>query len=326
MLRKWLSQADVKITIEPVNPVLIKSGHATMDGADMVPVVTFKNGENVYYFPGTSLKGVLRSHLERIARTLLPRSVCLPYYGPKSDLTVPVASEQNAYGCGFRSQGGRGEDTSATAYADSCAACRLFGSLKFGGRFSIGDAYPLPEHQPSLESRNGVGIDRVTGGTVSGVLFDLQVLVGGKFEATIRLTNFELWQLAALNLLLADLADEMISIGSGRSRGLGRVKADVTSYCLTYVQPVNHLAGLYELATEEERQAYHLFDWMPDASIALLNAQSRGLRQQYDLRPTWASQEMQALTPAFEAFLQWHGGPQGDVTAPESPENHGDTS
>lgn len=326
MLRKWLSQADVKITIEPVNPVLIKSGHATMDGADMVPVVTFKNGENVYYFPGTSLKGVLRSHLERIARTLHPGSVCLPYYGPKSDLTVPVASEQNAYGCGFRSQGGRGEDTSATAYADSCAACRLFGSLKFGGRFSIGDAYPLPEHQPSLESRNGVGIDRVTGGTVSGVLFDLQVLVGGKFEATIRLTNFELWQLAALNLLLADLADEMISIGSGRSRGLGRVKADVTSYCLTYVQPVNHLAGLYELATEEERQAYHLFDWMPDASIALLNAQSRGLRQQYDLCPTWASQEMQALTPAFEAFLQWHGGPQGDVTAPESPENHGDTS
>ena len=326
MLRKWLSQADVKITIEPVNPVLIKSGHATMDGADMVPVVTFKNGENVYYFPGTSLKGVLRSHLERIARTLHPGSVCLPYYGPKSDLTVPVASEQNAYGCGFRSQGGRGEDTSATAYADSCAACRLFGSLKFGGRFSIGDAYPLPEHQPSLESRNGVGIDRVTGGTVSGVLFDLQVLVGGKFEATVRLTNFELWQLAVLNLLLADLADEMISIGSGRSRGLGRVKADVTSYCLTYVQPVNHLAGLYELATEEERQAYHLFDWMPDASIALLNAQSRGLRQQYDLRPTWASQEMQVLTPAFEAFLQWHGGPQGDVTAPESPENHGDTS
>lgn len=326
MLRKWLSQADVKITIEPVNPVLIKSGYATMDGADMVPVVTFKDGENVYYFPGTSLKGVLRSHLERIARTLQPGSVCLPYYGPKSDITIPVASEQNAYGCGYRSQGGRGEDTSATAYADSCAACRLFGSLKFGGRFSIGDAYPLPEHSPSLESRNGVGIDRVTGGTVPGVLFDLQVLVGGKFEATVRLTNFEIWQLAALNLLLTDLADELISIGSGRSRGLGRVKADVTSYRLTYVQPVNRLEGLYELATEEEQQAYHLFEWMPDAAIALPNAQAQGLRQQYDLSATWDSPEMQTLTPAFEAFLQWHGGPRGDVTAPESRGNDGDSS
>lgn len=326
MLRKWLSQADVKITIEPVNPVLIKSGYATMDGADMVPVVTFKDGANVYYFPGTSLKGVLRSHLERIARTLRPRSVCLPYYGPKSNITVPVPEEQNAYGCGFRSQEGRGKDTSATAYADSCAACRLFGSLKFGGRFSIGDAYPLPEHQPSLESRNGVGIDRVTGGTVRGVLFDLQVLVGGKFEATIRLTNFELWQLAVLNLLIADLADEMISIGSGRSRGLGRVKADVTSYCLTYVSPVNHLAGLYEFATPAERKAYRLSDWMPSVPIELPGAQTRGIREQYDLSTTWSAPEMQTLTPAFEAFLQWHGGPQGDITTSESPENDGGSS
>ena len=134
-----------------------------------------------------------------------------------------------------------------------------------------------------LESRNGVGIDRFTGGTVPGVLFDLQVLVGGKFEANLRLTNFELWQLAALNLLLADLADEMISIGSGRSRGLGRVRADVTSYSLTYVQPITSLVGLYQLATSEEQQNYHLHDWTPNTPIDLPTAQPRGLRQQYDL-------------------------------------------
>ena len=52
MLRKWLSQADVKITLEPVDPVLIKSGYATIDGEDMVPVSTFKDGKRVYYFPG----------------------------------------------------------------------------------------------------------------------------------------------------------------------------------------------------------------------------------------------------------------------------------
>jgi CRISPR/Cas system CSM-associated protein Csm3 (group 7 of RAMP superfamily) len=75
MLRKWLCRADVKITIEPSDPVLIKSGYATMDGADMVPVSTFRNGKPVYYFPGSSFKGVLRSHLERIARTLQPGKV-----------------------------------------------------------------------------------------------------------------------------------------------------------------------------------------------------------------------------------------------------------
>lgn len=307
MLRKWLCQADVKITIEPIDPVLIKSGHATMDGADMVPVSTFRDGKSIYYFPGTSLKGVLRSHLERIARTLQQGSVCIPYYDPKKSIPIPVESEKQSYGCGFVSRDSQTGDTTSAAYADSCAACRLFGSLKFGGRFSIGDAYPKQDHEPMLESRNGVGIDRFTGGTVPGVLFDLQVMVGGKFEASLRLTNFELWQLAALNLLLADLADEMISIGSGRSRGLGRVRANVTSYSLAYIQPVISLMGLYQLATPEEQQNYHLHDWTPDAPIDLPTAQPRGLRQQYDLSADW-SQLVQPLAPAFEAFLQWHDG------------------
>ena len=314
MLRKWLCQADVKIAIEPVDPVLIKSGYATMDGADMVPVSTFKDGKRIYYFPGTSLKGVLRSHLERIARTLKQGSVCLPYYGPKKkNIAIPVAEEKNSHSCGYRSRDGKDDEPASVAYADSCAACRLFGSLKFGGRFSIGDAYPLDGHGPTLESRNGVGIDRFTGGTVPRVLFDLQVLVGGKFEASLRLTNFELWQLAALNLLLVDLKDEMITIGSGRSRGLGRVRSTVTSYRLTYVRTVEHLVGLCQLATSQEQHAYSLHGWTPPTPIDLPDAQSHGLRQQYDLKDDW-SQTLQTLTPAFESFLQWHGGPQGAVT------------
>jgi CRISPR-associated RAMP protein (TIGR02581 family) len=316
MLRKWLCQADIKIIIEPVDPVLIKSGYATMDGTDMVPVSTFKDGKSVYYFPGTSLKGVLRSHLERIARTLHPGSVCIPYYDdPKKRDIIPVVAEQDSHGCGFRSRGGKGRDTSSDAYADSCAICRLFGSLKFGGRFSIGDAYPLPNHAAKLESRNGVGIDRFTGGTVPGVLFDLQVLVGGKFEANLRLINFEIWQLAALNLLLLDMADEMITIGSGRSRGLGRVRVLVDSYCLTYVTGVNHLTGLYQLTTPQEQQDYCLHNWKLPNPIALPTAEVRGLRQCYDLSADWRTQ-LEPLIPAFADFLNWHGGPQGEV--PES--------
>lgn len=173
----------------------------------------------------------------------------------------------------------------------------------------------MPSHEPALESRNGVGIDRFTGGTVHGVLFDLQVLVGGKFEADLRLTNFELWQLAALNLLLFDLTDEMIAIGSGRSRGLGRIRASITSYRLAYVRPVAHLAGLYQLANPAERQQYRLHDWTPSSPIALPDAQPRGLWQQYDLSDTW-SERLKPLTPSFEAFLQWSNWPppQGNAT------------
>ena len=299
MLRKWLCQVDVKIKIEPVDPVLIKSGYATIDGTDMVPVSTFKDGKRVYYFPGSSLKGALRSHLERIARTLHPSRVCVPYYDNKkrSSIPIPVPSEERSYGCGYVARG----DTTSAIYANSCAVCRMFGSLKFGGRFSIGDAYP--SEKPTLESRDGVGIDRFTGGTVTGVLFDLQVLVGGKFEAELRLTNFELWQLAALNLLLMDMEDAIITIGSGRSRGLGKVRCHVTSYVITYVRAVKQLGGLHQLVTPEEQSAYQLHDWLPPNPINLPTPQGRGLRQQYDLSDDWSNQ-LQALKPAFENFLE----------------------
>lgn len=317
MLRKWLCQADIKIVIEPIDPVLIKSGYATIDDAKMVPVSTFKDGKNTYYFPGTSLKGVLRSHLERIARTLKQGSVCIPYYDdPKKKDMIPVAAEQKSFGCGFRSRGDSKPNPSSAAYADSCAACRLFGSLKFGGRFSISDAYPPADLKMEPESRDGIAIDRFTGGTVPGALFDLKVVVGGRFKANLQLVNFELWQLAALNLLLSDLADEMITIGSGRSRGLGRVRITVPSYCLTYVRAVDHLAGLYELATEEERRDYRLHDWTPDPPINLPKGEPRGLRNRYDLSANWC-EKLASLLPSFEDFLK-HSKPRGEVSASKS--------
>jgi CRISPR-associated RAMP protein (TIGR02581 family) len=318
MLRKWLCQADVTIHLEPVDPVLIKSGYATLDGPDMVPVQTLRDGKETYYFPGTSLKGVLRSHFERIARTLHEGSVCLPYYDPKKvkDISLPVdsaAERQAAVGCGYRELSNENENTTAAIYRESCAACRLFGSLRFGGRFGIGDAYPVPGMaQPQKSHRNGVGIDRFTGGTVHGVLFDLVVLEGGTFETKLRMVNFELWQLAALHFLLIDLQDEIISIGSGRSRGLGRVRGSVQSYTLTYVRAGDMVRGLYDLANADERQQYGLYHVELPGPIALPAATRHGLRHVHDVTADWQSR-LAPLAGSLERFLSWHKGPQGTV-------------
>jgi CRISPR-associated RAMP protein (TIGR02581 family) len=307
MLRKWLCQADVTLHIEPQDPVLIKSGYATLDGPDMVPVSTLRNGKQSYFLPGTSLKGVLRSHFERIARTLREASVCIPYLDPRKRGTLKgaVKAEERSFGCGFRQAADGRPDTSATAYLESCAACRMFGSLRFAGRLSIGDAFPLPGHEPTSSFRNGVGIDRFTGGTVPGLLFDLVVLEGGVFKTAVRLTNFELWQLAALNFLLLDLQDQMISIGSGRSRGLGRVKGTVERYVVSYVRPSTAVRGIGELATEEERSVYGLMQWQPKAPIPLPQGQTRGLRYEYDLTADWANR-LEGLLGSLQAFLEWH--------------------
>jgi CRISPR-associated RAMP protein (TIGR02581 family) len=303
------------IHISPVDPVLIKSGYATLDGPDMVPVQTMRGGRETYYFPGTSLKGVLRSHFERIARTLVEGSVCLPYYDPGKADSIPLpvdspAERAAAVSCGYRSTRG-GANTTAAVYAESCAACRLFGSLRFGGRFSIGDAYPTDDSKHTTSKRNGVGIDRYTGGTVPGVLFDLLVLEGGTFETHLRVVNFEAWQLAAVNLLLIDLKDEMLSIGSGTSRGLGRVKGEVKSYKLTYLKETNTFKGLADLASDEDRQQYQLYVSQLREPIEMPAPQREGLRLTYAL-PDWQTR-LRWLTPMFEGFLSHQGGPQGVV-------------
>ena len=49
-------------------------------------------------------------------------------------------------------------------YRDSCPVCRLFGSTSFIGRVTISDAYLAKDCQQKTEQRDGVGIDRFTGG------------------------------------------------------------------------------------------------------------------------------------------------------------------
>jgi CRISPR-associated RAMP protein (TIGR02581 family) len=309
MLRQWQCQADVTVRLIPIDPILIKSGYATLDEADMVPVSTFRDGKPTYYFPGSSLKGALRSHFERICRTLREGSVCIPYYDRRRVELPPVAGEHDSVGCGFRgpSSGRKEDDTSSTAYRESCPACRMFGSLRFGGRFSIGDAYPVKTPVPL--HRNGVGINRFTGGTVSGVLYDLMVLEGGEYQTRLRLQNFELWQLAALYFLLCDLRDEIVTLGSGRSRGLGRVRGEVEELTLTYLKPQSRLRGLEHLASRDDRAAYDL-DAGPEPEIPFANPMVAGLRHRYTLGD-WAT-ELAPLAPRLDTFLASHG-PRGAI-------------
>src|SRR5205814_1300265 len=118
------------------------------------------------------------------------------------------------------------EDTEF-AYANSCPTCRLFGSTSFTGRIAIGDAYLTSK--AATELRDGVGIDRLTGGASHGAKFELEVVSTGViFETDIHLRNFEIWQLGMLFIVIQDMEDELIHLGSGRSRGLGKVTATIS--------------------------------------------------------------------------------------------------
>lgn len=221
MFRQAINQFRVKLTIQPRGPILIKSGAASVTGPDDAFVTTKygagPTGQPQVFMPGSSLKGVVRSHAERIVRTLNPSLVCDPF---------------SRTSCGRSLQG---EASAARAYQESCSICKLFGSTAVRGRLAIKDAYLRPgTPAPALETRDGVGIDRVTGGSSGGAKFDFQVITSGTFDTEIVVDNFETWQIGLLGYVLRDLADGLIQVGSGKSRGLGWVTGEVTSLAVHY--------------------------------------------------------------------------------------------
>lgn len=224
MLKQLANECLIDLHIKPEGPVLIKSGLSQVSGPDLAWVRVFRNGDEEVYLPGSSLKGVLRSHAERIARTLNPVAACDPF-----------AVEGPARSCGRVFDETKPENT-AVAYRNSCLVCKLFGSTGFAGRLATTDAYAMGK-APRPTQRDGVGIDRFTGGAAAGAKFELEVITEGTFATTLHLRNFELWQLALVGFVLQDLADALVRIGSGKSRGLGKVRGEISAVRVDFLGP-----------------------------------------------------------------------------------------
>ena len=242
MLKKIVNEAYFTLRITTTGPLLVKSGQATVSGPDMTPVLTFRNNKQEVFIPGSSLKGVFRSHIEKVICSLRSHVVCYPFSSNEdtaADLELRHRDYRDSCSTMFteRAKDKQRNDSTETVYKDSCPVCRLFGSTGFIGRVAIGDAYIVEgqvkeddkEQRGIKEQRDGVGIDRLTGGASHGAKFELEVVsTGVAFETDIHLRNFEMWQLGMLFVVLQDMEDELIRIGSGRSRGLGKIKAELS--------------------------------------------------------------------------------------------------
>ncbi|NUM34596.1 MAG: hypothetical protein HUU50_08635 [Candidatus Brocadiae bacterium] len=261
MLKRTLNELIVNLTISPDGPVLIKSSSVGL-GTDMAFVTTYRNNKKEVYLPGSSLKGVIRSHCERICRTLQPKSVCEPFDIKETDIT----NDNRPYlSCGFifrkndywskKNEG----DHPYSHYKASCPACRMFGSLNFKGRCFIDDAYAQGE-APKPHIRDGVGIDRFTGATKPGAKYDFEVITQGDFATQIRMTNFEMWQLELLSFALSDLCDSNIRIGMASSRGLGKIKTKIESIEYQEIGKKPEFTGVSDISLLEkdsrEKQLY----------------------------------------------------------------------
>jgi len=223
MHKAQLNQLELTLAIEPKGPLLIKSGGEGMADPS-VPDMAFVRtgtpggGPSTVYLPGSSLKGVVRSHCERIARTL------------GVDCCNPV-SEKEA--CRLE----MAEDDlqrQSEIYRKVCPLCRTFGSTQIASRVRFADAFPEPG-TVKTEMRTSVAIDRLTGGSKGGALFQFEAVVAGRFLARIRLHNYQLWQAGLLALALRDLDAGRLQLGYGTSRGMGYVRAPIIEARVTYL-------------------------------------------------------------------------------------------
>jgi len=127
-------------------------------------------------------------------------------------------------------------------YNAHCPVCRMFGSGDLASRFEVSDVFPFdledsPEQKKSkiesiqkmVTSRTGIKIDRKTGKTKGGALFEYEILGGGELFGEFTFTNYQLYQPGLLFTLFDLSNDGFLRYGHSKSRGLGVLNFQVQS-------------------------------------------------------------------------------------------------
>jgi CRISPR-associated protein Csm3 len=252
-MHKYLyNEAIFEVELRPRTPLLIKSGvgedalDPTLPSMSFVRTARRGPGSEEVYIPGSSLRGVVRSHGEKLVRSIRAdvRGACDP---------TKTGADSQHKAC-FAAKDGTKSD-GPEVYTESCYACRLFGNTALASRLRLSDLY-LGEQPALLERRAGVAIDRVTGAVAQGP-FDLELVTDARFAGQLTLRNFTLGQLGLLAASLLDIGDGLVPLGFGKSKGMGRVELSFTSLTIrTARNPENAICGVDAFVSPEDHAAY----------------------------------------------------------------------
>jgi len=176
-----------------------------------------------YMIPGSSLRGVMRSTLERIMQGLRPGATCVTF---EKDEKSPCLSANGQYEQIEKTMTERAL-AELLATTGLCDICKLFGSPYLASKLRVEDARWLKgRREPAI--RHGVGIDRDTESAREHIKFDFEALEPGteglEFSFRLQLENADDTDFALLGIVLSEMKENGITVGGRRSAGLGRVK------------------------------------------------------------------------------------------------------
>nr|RNJ64965.1 MAG: CRISPR-associated protein [Leptolyngbya sp. IPPAS B-1204] len=324
MHKRFVNHCTIELSIIPNGPILIKSGK---EGADptkpqMEFVRTYHVGSPSIYLPGSSLKGALRAHAERIVRTIGSEEP------PKGHTWKLWANDplSDDYGYLKDPKDNNKKLPASDIYRKSSFTDQLFGNVAIASRIRIEDAYPNPKKpKPKVEERNGVAIDRVFGSVAHGP-FDYEVCTKGEFCTKIHLKNFTLAQLGLIGLVLRDLNDGWFGLGSAKSRGLGTVQVNLKSAVVQYPgcvlgenNRIHRLGGsqsweptsllgvgaFFDENKDEERQEREAYGFLPNDIQSELPVTAQAMELGFGVQLTWEEEQVRDLfTRAVRAWSQ----------------------
>ena len=227
MFKTFMSMFCLNMKLEPEAGFLIASGAFPVDPSEPdIQFIKMKHASfsrEFPFIPGSSIKGPMRSHAEALLRS-------------KKKCVCNILSREN--NCFSNYSKKDDEDTGIERYKASCTACRTFGGRKLASKVRIDDFLPYESEEElnqafdriekALTVRNGVAIDRKTGKAEGKALF-FHHSYSIPFYGTITLKNPEKWQLALLFILVDHINAGLIKFGHSKSRGLGKLNAEIRS-------------------------------------------------------------------------------------------------
>lgn len=252
---------DIMIDWSPVQPLMVKAGFEGI-GVDMLPLVSQKNNGNVaLVLPGSSIKGALRNHAERIMRTLLDCKDEKPEFRTKDKANfhdqinnIPLIDE--IFGAKAE-KGGKGKKGLGALAVDDCFATKTFHADDWNavttGKTKENNedvSYEKQELWKALRKLDGAdvtvveqvkkdtetfkinhhnAIDRFTGGAADSALYSVLAptkISWDKMQFSLDFSRTENPKqcLMSLLLVLRDLAENRLPLGFATNRGMGEIE------------------------------------------------------------------------------------------------------
>jgi CRISPR/Cas system CSM-associated protein Csm3 (group 7 of RAMP superfamily) len=250
----------VALTWAPAGPLMVRAGTEGL-GVDSLPLTARVDGGRALVLPGSSIKGVLRSHAERVVRTVLDQREPRPDFedqlrphelvewlfgsAPRRGAEAPASGDELRIGLGAVHV----EDCLSADRVPAAAWKEIEESPWIGeadkGRHQRDDparsalAGVIPVRQAldrlgslaSWDPATHVAIDRWTGGAAEGRLYSVLEPCGvswAPIELTLHLGRVRQDQWAAavalLLVVLDDLACGGLPLGFATNRGMGDVR------------------------------------------------------------------------------------------------------